>query len=156
MIMESKTMKLWLRILIIICVLVGAVRIEAASLSIVSTALNLVILNDNARLYNEQSKKTDEMTAEWHKNQEERQQYYNSSNFWIRTYSRSPVLIKWGGFFIAILLIFSIPIAIIAMFVCRYEEKKMIRQKIARKERQARLAKKEAERAKELLEILIY
>lgn len=154
--MERKTMKLWLRILIIICVLVGAVRIEAASLTVVSTALNLVILNDNARLYNEQSKKTDEMTAEWHKNQEERQQYYNSSNFWIRTYSRSPVLIKWGGFFIAILLIFSIPIAIIAMFVCRYEEKKMIRQKIARKERQARLAKKEAERAKELLELLLY
>lgn len=154
--MERKTMKLWLRILIIICVLVGAVRIEAASLTVVSTALNLVILNDNARLYNEQSKKTDSMTAEWYQNQAERHQYYNSSNFWIRTYSRSPVLIKWGGFFIAILLIFSIPIAIIAMFVCRYEEKKMIRQKIARKERQARLAKKEAERAKELLEILIY
>lgn len=124
--------------LLTIFIITGAVRIEKTSVKVVSTAFNLIRFNTNARVYNEQHIKTDDMTAKYIKEQEERKDYYESEDLVIRTYSNSFILGKIFFLVMAFLAIPCTPLTIMWMIIyiiARREHEEQKKRRRIQKER---------------------
>ena len=157
--MRRKTNKLNRNILLVmevfmtLVILVGAIQIECASAKIVKTAVDLAVLNDNARFYNEQSVKTDKMTAEYLENQKIRnEEFYNSEDSLVHWYSNTKAKVVF--LLLAVVLMF-IPVAVFLVvfeYVRRQKEIKILQK---RNERLERISKNENQNQEELLEWLI-
>ena len=134
-----KELKKVVKILTFFCVLVGAITIWRTSLNVLKTAGRLFVLNDNISVYNEQYRKTDEMTAEAEKYFKEREEnFYNSDDAVVRLYSNSNALLKVVFFVVALALVVLMPIVFawnIICFVCKKQIRQMkVQQKIKEQE----------------------
>jgi len=130
----AKTFRILVNILTILALLIGSVVILQTSYKIFKTSVNLAVLSDNAQFYNEQARKTDEMTEQYLENHAERQKIYNSEDFVIRTFSNQNGFVK---VLILIVAIIMIPMVIL-MWVCHilrkyysYRRRKAIKAKQA-------------------------
>lgn len=90
------------RLLTVLVLIVGTIGTLELSGKIVETGLSLAVLNDNASYYNQQYRKTDEMTRAYEQNQEQRMEFYNSEDPIIRGYSNMWTLPKIICLFLAI------------------------------------------------------
>lgn len=133
-----------MKIFVICSVVVGVVVLEVASWKVFKTAVNLSALNSNARFYNEQSIKTDEMSEEYQANQKERQKFYNSDDVLVRFYSNSNVVAKIALWLATVLFLAAVPLSAVYLgFVwliekCQVKEK---RRRLKRKTRRAIIAR---------------
>lgn len=82
------------RILAFLLLIVGTISIFSCLNRVVLTAVNLIVLNDNIRCYNEAYRKTDEMTEQVEEYFAERAKYYNSEDKIVNFYANLPTLLK--------------------------------------------------------------
>ncbi len=82
------------RILAFLILIVGTICIIACANKIVTTAANLIVLNDNIQCYNEAARKTDEMTNQVEEYFAERSEYYNSKDRLVHFFANLPTLVK--------------------------------------------------------------
>lgn len=101
------------------CLVLGTFSAVQECCKIAMTGAKLIVLNDNARFYNEQPRKTDDMTAEYNANEAKRQAIYNSEDTVIRVFSNLPTLTKLLAWILAIVAIPGIPCAVILHIVRR-------------------------------------
>ena len=97
-----KTAGILARLLTVLLLVMGTVATLGTSAKVISTGANLMVLRDNASYYNEQHRKTDEMTEEYNRNQEEREKFYKSEDPVIRGFSNLGTLTKLLCFFLAL------------------------------------------------------
>lgn len=135
---EIDICKLVINILIVLIFVAGSSTITHTCAKVVDTAVSLIILNDNAQFYNEQPRKTDSMTEDYIENNKLRQEFYNSEDTVIRVYSNMNILLKLFFLFVAVVLLFAIPLLwVYCMFaiVCRFLYKSQARKRKAQKSR---------------------
>jgi len=92
--MKNTVSKILVKTLTILTLIIGTATILQANAEIIRTAGQLLILHDNAAYYNEQPRKTDEMTKKYLENNAERQKIYNSEDVVIRVYSNQHAALK--------------------------------------------------------------
>lgn len=80
----------------------GTVDVCQLCNKVISTSIQLMILNDNATFYNQQERKTDKMTEDYLANDAKRQEIYNSEDDVIRWFSNQNAFIKMCGFLIGL------------------------------------------------------
>lgn len=90
------------RLLTVLLLVMGTIATLGTSAKVISTGVNLMVLHDNASYYNEQHRKTDEMTEMYNRNQEEREKFYKSEDPVIRGYSNLGTLTKLLCLFLAV------------------------------------------------------
>ena len=93
--MIRTTIRGMIKTFILLTLMVGTMTMGKISCTVLKTAANLVVLNDNIQVYNEQLYKTDEMTEEaerWIKERQEK--FFNSQQTIVRIYSTSNGLVK--------------------------------------------------------------
>lgn len=100
-----KTIKFLVNILTILALFLGSVVIVQNCCKIAKTGMNLMVLNDNIQFYNEQERKTDNMTEEAKYYFSERQKIYDSEDCVVRTFSNLNTVMKVIAFLISILMI---------------------------------------------------
>ncbi len=101
--------------------LVGGIVVERASLTVVKTSAQLFIISDNIQFYNDSYVKTQKMTDEVREQFRLRQEnFYESDDFVVRTFSNSFVLVK--------LLIFVLAIGAIPLVpaICFYKIRELL------------------------------
>lgn len=101
---------------------------------IISTAVNMTVLNDNIQFYNEQYRKTNEMTEEVQKDFEARNEYYNSQDPMVHWFANLNSLLK--------LLVFVVALASYPMFLYMWVVliAERVRRVKARKQRSRKVA----------------
>lgn len=99
----KKSMRTLINLFTLALLLVGIATCHTNNVKIFQTASSLIVLNDNIQFYNEQSRKTDSMTADAEKDFEARRDIYNSEDFVIRVFSNQNAVIKIAIIFLAIL-----------------------------------------------------
>lgn len=99
----KKSMRTLINLFTLALLLVGIATCHTNNVKIFQTASSLIVLNDNIQFYNEQSRKTDSMTADAEKDFEARRDIYNSEDFVIRAFSNQNAVIKIAIIFLAIL-----------------------------------------------------
>ncbi len=129
--MRVRTLAMLLTILILV---VGTISTFQICSTVIRTGASLIVLRDNASYYNEQSRKTDEMTDAYNRNHEERQKFYNSEDPIIRGYSNSGTFAKILYLFLAIAMFPGLALVwIYVIFNVYWElERKLKRRKRAR------------------------
>lgn len=136
-------------IVTLLLVILGAVKTEQICYKIAQTGASLMVLNDNARFYNEQKRKTDSMTDAFNEEKKERnEKFYQSEDPLVRSYSNLPSLPKLIIWFTSLLLMLLTPF-IAAIIVVReinteiyfWKRKKRIRERRARKAEEEQLYK---------------
>ena len=98
-------------IMAIIILIAGGITLEKTSITVVKTAVNLFVINDNIQFYNESYIKTDKSTERALEQYQIRQErFYESDDAVVRTYSNMFVLWKGLFFLLALAAIFLIPV----------------------------------------------
>lgn len=82
------------KILVLLVLLAGTLAIVYTNVNIMKSAVELAILREEARYYNSQPVKTDEMTQEFLEVHAERQQIYQSDDFVVRTFANQSCMVK--------------------------------------------------------------
>lgn len=82
------------RILAFLLLIVGTISIFSCLHKIILTGVNLIVLNDNIRYYNEAARKTDRMTDQVEEYFAERAKYYNSEDQVVHFFANLPTLAK--------------------------------------------------------------
>ncbi len=108
----KKSMRTLINLFTLALLLVGIVTCHTNNMKIFQTGADLLVLNSNIQFYNEQARKTDNMTAEAEKDFEARRDIYNSEDFVIRTFSNQNALIKIAIIFLAFL---SYPVMVVVV-----------------------------------------
>ncbi len=106
---KTSFLKVMVCIMTIIAMFVGSVKLLQSSVKVIATAAELLVIRDNVQFYNEQSRKTDAMTAEYHENETRRQGLYNSADNVVRNFSRGNILVKLFTLVGALLTFIMIP-----------------------------------------------
>lgn len=122
-------------IVTLLCLVVGTVTVVQQSCKIVKVGANLMVLNDNASFYNESSRKTDEMTEEYLRNQAEREKFYQSEDTVTRVFSNLPTFTK---LLVWILALAAIPFVPIIVFFHILRKIYVMRRRMQRAKRKAR------------------
>lgn len=125
------------RLLTILVLIVGTIGTFKICGKVIQTGSSLIVLNDNASYYNEQARKTDEMTAEYMQNHEERQKFYNSEDPIIKGYSNSGTFAKVLYLLLAIAMFPGVALVWLYIIQCIYfnwKRKQMRRKKMQRKQ----------------------
>jgi len=101
------------RILAFLLLIVGTISIFSCLHKIILTGVNLIVLNDNIRYYNEAARKTDRMTDQVEEYFAERAKYYNSEDQVVHFFANLPTLAKA----LVLLITLATYIAVPAMWV---------------------------------------
>lgn len=120
------TFNVLVTIVTLFCLMMGAFFITQQSCKIIETGYQLITLSEKAQYYNESINKTDEMTKEYLKNNEERQAIYNSEDTVIRVFSNLPTLFKA---IVLLLAILAIPVVIVIVLLYVAERVNTIKRK---------------------------
>lgn len=120
------TFNVLVTIVTLFCLMMGAFFITQQSCKIIETGYQLITLSEKAQYYNESINKTDEMTKEYLKNDEERQAIYNSEDTVIRAFSNLPTLFKA---IVLLLAILAIPVVIVIVLLYVAERVNTIKRK---------------------------
>lgn len=130
--MKVRTLARLLTILILVVGTIGTFKICS---TVIRTGASLIVLRDNASYYNEQYRKTDEMTDAYNRNHEERQKFYNSEDPIIRGYSNSGTFAKILYLFLAIAMFPGLALVWVYIIFNVYWklERKLKRRKCVRK-----------------------
>ena len=72
--------KIWVKILTILTLLFGTVSLLQTDFTIAKTAAKIWVLHDNMSFYNEQSIKTNQMTKDYERDKERKEEIRNSEN----------------------------------------------------------------------------
>lgn len=120
------TFNVLVTIVTLFCLMMGAFFITQQSCKIIETGYQLITLSEKAQYYNESINKTDEMTKEYLKNDEERQAIYNSEDTVIRVFSNLPTLFKA---IVLLLAILAIPVVIVIVLLYVAERVNTIKRK---------------------------
>lgn len=123
------------RLLTILILVVGTIGTFQICSTVIRTGASLIVLRDNASYYNEQYRKTDEMTDAYNRNHEERQKFYNSEDPIIRGYSNSGTFAKILYLFLAIAMFPGLALVWVYIIFNVYWklERKLKRRKCVRK-----------------------
>ena len=115
-------------ILAIILVVAGGITVETTSLKVAKTAVSLYVISDNIDYYNSLYIKTDEATREIEEQfKERRENFYESDDFVVRTYSNMFILLKLLFFLLAIA---AIPVTPIVCLILLYREIYILRKRM--------------------------
>ena len=90
----NKTTRFLVKILTILTLVIGSMTMLQANAEIIKTSGQLLMLRDNADFYNEQYRKTDEMTEAYLANHAERQKIYHSEDVVVRVFSNQNTFVK--------------------------------------------------------------
>lgn len=127
------------RLLTILILVVGTISTFQICSTVIRTGASLIVLRDNASYYNEQYRKTDEMTDAYNRNHEERQKFYNSEDPIIRGYSNSGTFAKILYLFLAIAMFPGIVLVWLYVIVNIYWElKRELKQRKLKQRKRAR------------------
>lgn len=85
-----------------VAMVLGTGVILQTSSKIIKTSVQLIGYHDNAAFYNEQARKTDEMTEEYLENDRLRKEIYNSEDDVIRIFSNQNFVVKTFILFVAL------------------------------------------------------
>ena len=124
------TQRIMVILLTLFTLLVGSITILKANVKIIDTASELIALNDNIRFYNEQARKTDEMTEDYMRYDAARKELYNSEDTVVHMYSNSHALIKIFLLILALLSFVIVPYVFLYNLVHMVRRLKKYRRKI--------------------------
>ena len=94
--------KIWVKILTVLTLLFGTVSFLQTDFTIAKTAAKLWVLHDNMSFYNEQSIKTNQMTKDYERDKERKEEIRNSENTVERIFANQNFVGKF------VLLVFAV------------------------------------------------
>ena len=94
--------KIWVKILTVLTLLFGTVSLLQTDFTIAKTAAKLWVLHDNMSFYNEQSIKTNQMTKDYERDKERKEEIRNSENTVERIFANQNFVGKF------VLLVFAV------------------------------------------------
>lgn len=86
--------KIFFTCMVIIMMIAGTLQLANITKKVALTSFELIILHDNAEIYNRLERKTDVATNAYEQDLLRRQQLYNSQDCIIRWYARSNTAVK--------------------------------------------------------------
>lgn len=107
------------RILAFLLLIVGTISIISCANKIVSTAADLIVLNDNIRYYNDSPRKTDKMTDQCENYFAERAKFYNSEDQIVHFFANLPTLVKALVLLVTIATYFAVPAMWVILIIQR-------------------------------------
>lgn len=110
--MKTRSFNVMVTLVTIIAMVFGSFYLlKVVCPKVIYTGCSLIVLHDNTDFYNEQSRKTDAMTSEQEKeNQERNDNFYQSEDSIIRTYSNMNAFFKIVLLFLALFAYLLIPL----------------------------------------------
>lgn len=106
----KKAIAIVVNILTVLSIFIGSILLVETNVKIVRTAGELMTINADQQYYNESTRKTDEMTAQYEERDAERKSFYNSDDIVIRVFSNQNAPLKIVILLVSLLMIPAIPL----------------------------------------------
>lgn len=108
-------------IVTLLCLVCGTISVVQGCCKIAKTGVQLIVLHDDASFYNEQSRKTDEMTDDYNEGDAVRQKLYHSEDTIVRVFSNLPTILKFMVWVLSIIAIPGVPVLVLLYILQRIE-----------------------------------